>query len=55
MTSKTKQRPPMNPSSSEADERQLQLARDQGDAYDRALMHMVREVAEDGGQQRCGP
>jgi len=44
----------MDPSSDEADERQLQLAREQGEAYGRALEHMTRRVAEDGGEQRAG-
>ncbi len=48
-------RPPMDPSSSEADERQLALAREQGAAYARALEHMTQRVAEDGGQHRVGP
>lgn len=47
-------RPPMDPSSDEADERQLALAREQGDAYGRALAHMTDEVAEDGGAARAG-
>ena len=46
--------PPMDPSTDEADERQLALAREQGDAYRRALDHMATEVAEDGGTQRAG-
>jgi hypothetical protein len=45
----------MDPSSGEADEQQLRLAREQGDAYARALRHMASEVAEDGGEQRAGP
>ena len=45
----------MDPSSDEADERQLEFARHQGEAYGRALMHMVQEVAEDGGEQSAGP
>ncbi len=44
----------MDPASDEADERQLQLAREQGEAYARALRHMTGEVAEDGGEQRAG-
>lgn len=49
------QTPPMDPSSDEADERQLALAREQGEAYGRALRHMTDEVAEDGGEQAAGP
>lgn len=47
--------PPMDPSSDEADERQLQYAREQGDAYGRALEHMTTQVAHDGGQRAAGP
>jgi hypothetical protein len=49
------QLPPMDPSSDEADERQLALARAQGETYGEALMHMVQTVAEDGGEQAAGP
>jgi len=44
----------MSPDSSEADERQLALAREQGEAYGRALEHMVSSVADDGGEQTAG-
>lgn len=43
--------PPMNPDSSEATTRQLDLARGQGDAYRAALDFMAYEVAHDGGTQ----
>jgi hypothetical protein len=46
--------PPMDPSSSEADDTQLKLAREQGTAYRRALDHMVENVAHDGGLQPAG-
>lgn len=46
--------PPMDPSSDEASEAQLRLAREQGDAYGRALQMMTDEVAQDGGEQRSG-
>ncbi len=46
--------PPMDPSSDEASEEQLRLAREQGDAYGRALEHMTGTVAHDGGEQRAG-
>ena len=49
-----RQRPPMNPSSDEADEQQLDLARQQGAAYGRALEHMTQTVAHDGGEQPAG-
>jgi len=52
-TSQTKN-PPMDPNTSEADRRQLELARAQGDAYGRALQHMTGEVAHDGGAQEAG-
>jgi hypothetical protein len=41
--------------SDEATAEELALAREQGDAYVRALQHMVSEVADDGGEQRAGP
>lgn len=46
--------PPMDPNTDEATERQLALARAQGDAYASALEHMTSVVADDGGQQRAG-
>lgn len=46
--------PPMDPSTDEADEQQLRLARDQGAAFGRALEHMITEVADDGGEQPVG-
>lgn len=46
--------PPMDPDTSEADRTQLDLARGQGDAYGRALTHMVEEVANDGGTREAG-
>lgn len=47
-------KPPMDPDTSEADAKQLELAREQGAAYRRALEHMATEVAEDGGMQEAG-
>ncbi|HEX8157312.1 MAG TPA: iron transporter [Solirubrobacteraceae bacterium] len=47
----TKKPPPMDPSSSEADAKQLDLARKQGEAYREALEYMANEVAHDGGLQ----
>ncbi|MDX6707432.1 MAG: hypothetical protein QOI48_3278 [Solirubrobacteraceae bacterium] len=47
----TKNPPPMDPSSSEADAKQLELARKQGEAYREALEYMAEEVAHDGGMQ----
>ena len=44
----------MDPDTSEASERQLELAREQGDAYGRALKYMAEEVAHDGGEQENG-
>jgi hypothetical protein len=46
--------PPMDPGSSEADEHQLRLAVEQGDAYRKALDHMAHDVAKDGGTQQVG-
>ncbi|MBX6762242.1 MAG: iron transporter [Rubrobacteraceae bacterium] len=46
-------RPPMRPSD-EATEEQLDLAREQGKALQKALEHMTREVADDGGEKRAG-
>jgi hypothetical protein len=44
----------MNPDTSEATQRQLDLAREQGEAYGRALRHMTDDVAHDGGEQPAG-
>lgn len=44
----------MDPTTDEADEKQLSLAQNQGDAYGKALEHMVTEVADDGGQKEAG-
>lgn len=52
--STTPSRPPMDPGTSEADEQQLALARAQGEAYGRAVRHMVTRVAHDGGEQDAG-
>ena len=41
----------MDPTSSEADAKQLELAREQGASYRKALEHMANEVAHDGGMQ----
>ena len=43
----------MNPDTDEATQRQLDLARAQGDAYGAALEHMTTAVADDGGQRRA--
>lgn len=45
---------PMDPTSSEATQPQLDLAIAQGDAYGRALAHMTGEVAKDGGEKQVG-
>lgn len=47
-------KPPMKPSD-EAEPDELDLAREQGRAYVRALEHMVEEVADGGGQKEAGP
>jgi hypothetical protein len=46
--------PPMEPDTSEASAPQLDLAREQGDAYGRALQHMIEDVAHDGGETEVG-
>jgi hypothetical protein len=46
--------PPMDPNTSEATQKQLDLAREQGEAYGRALTHMTTDVAHDGGEQGTG-
>lgn len=46
--------PPMDPNTSEATAKQLDLARAQGEAYGRALNYMTDEVAHDGGERRAG-
>jgi hypothetical protein len=46
--------PPMDPNTSEATERQLQLAAEQGDAYRRALEYMTGTVAKGGGVTQAG-
>jgi len=51
----TQQRkPPMDPDTSEATAHQLELAREQGDAYGRALEHMTTDVAHDGAEATSG-
>ena len=47
-------KPPMDPKTSEATQKQLDLAREQGEAYGRALAYMTGEVAHDGGEQEAG-
>jgi hypothetical protein len=46
--------PPMDPNTDEADAKQLDLARQQGESYRRALEHMANDVAHDGGMQPAG-
>lgn len=46
--------PPMDPNTSEATAKQLDLARAQGEAYGNALTYMTGTVANDGGEQRAG-
>lgn len=47
--------PPMDPNTDEATAKQLDLAREQGEAYGRALTHMATGVAHDGGEQEADP
>ncbi len=49
----TAHKPPMV-SSDEANERQLEMARAQGEAYQHALNHMATKEAHDGGEQPAG-
>ena len=46
-------KPPMQ-TSDEANQRQLRMAKKQGEALQRALEHMAQEVADDGGEQPAG-
>ena len=45
--------PPEQPSD-EADKKQLDMARQEGQAYHRSLLYMAQEVADSGAQQRAG-
>ncbi len=45
---------PMDPNTTEASPQQLDLARAQGDAYGRALEHMIGHVADAGGEKTAG-
>ena len=45
--------PPMQPSD-EASKEELRLAREQGEAYRKALVYMVQEEAGDGAEQPAG-
>jgi hypothetical protein len=47
-------RPPLDPGTSEADKRQLELAEAQGEAYGKALDHMAGDVAKGGGERPAG-
>ncbi len=44
----------MDPNTSEASAQQLDLACEQGEAYGRALRHMIEDIAHDGGEQPAG-
>lgn len=46
--------PPMDPDTDEATALQLARAREQGDAYGRAVKLMIEEIAETGGVTRSG-
>ena len=48
------QRPPMDPNTDEASETQLELARNQGEAFRAALDHMIEEVAQTGVKKEVG-
>lgn len=49
----TREKPPMV-KSDEATEEQLQMARKQGEALEKALRHMIEQEADDGAEQRAG-
>ena len=49
----TAHKPPMKVSE-EADEKQLDMAREQGKAYSHALKHMAKDVADDGNEKAAG-
>ncbi len=49
----TVQTPPME-KSGEASRHELDLAREQGEVYRKALRHMARDVAHDGGEREAG-
>lgn len=40
--------------SDEADAKQLEMARQEGDAYHRSLLYMAHDVADAGGEQQAG-
>lgn len=46
--------PTMDPDTSEATAKQLELAKGQGDAYDTALEYMTGTVAHGGGETEAG-
>jgi hypothetical protein len=48
------EKPPMDPDTSEATRRQLELAVEQGNAYRKAVDYMVGDVAKGGGMQKVG-
>lgn len=54
MTQTTSSHKPPMLSSDEADEKQLEMARQQGEQYVKTLQHMVTHVADTGGEQRAG-
>jgi len=46
--------PALRQPSDEADRKQLQMARQEGDAYHRSLLYMAHDVADAGGEQQAG-
>lgn len=54
MASKPKTRTPPMRQSDEADEKQLGMARKQGDAFQAAAEHMMNKEADNGGEQHVG-
>ena len=50
----TDTRQPPSQVSDEADQNQLEMAKAEGDAYQKSLEYMVNDVADTGGKQRAG-
>src|SRR5919199_206210 len=54
MTRQKPSRKPPEQTSDEANQKQLRMAKEQGEALQRALEHMTQEVADDGGERPAG-
>lgn len=53
MSQSASQKPPMQPSD-EANREQLRMAKEQGDAFERAVKHMTTKEADAGAEKRAG-